>query len=233
MTALGLAWALVVVAGGGVLRPAPRRAVVPRAAGGPSVRRPALERGALLAAVAGVAVAAPWWGAVAAVAVLVPPRLAARRRRAAEAAALARELPEIVDLLAVATSSGLSVAAAVGAVAPVGDGALAAALGTALAESRRGRRLADALDDVPARVGEPARPLVAALTAGERYGAPLAQTLDRLADEARHERRRAAETAARRVPVALLFPLVCCILPAFALLTVAPLVAGALRALRL
>ena len=36
-----------------------------------------------------------------------------------------------------------------------------------------------------------------------------------------------AEEAARRVPVKLLFPLVLCVLPAFALLTVAPLLAGA------
>ena len=45
----------------------------------------------------------------------------------------------------------------------------------------------------------------------------------RLAAEARLERRRAAEATARRVPVKLLFPLVLCTLPAFALLTVVPL----------
>ena len=39
--------------------------------------------------------------------------------------------------------------------------------------------------------------------------------------------------AARRLPVHLLFPLVLCTLPAFGLLTVAPLLAGGLRSLRL
>jgi hypothetical protein len=33
--------------------------------------------------------------------------------------------------------------------------------------------------------------------------------------------------------VKLLFPLVCCVLPAFGLLTLAPLIAGAVAALRL
>ncbi|HET9442168.1 MAG TPA: type II secretion system F family protein, partial [Acidimicrobiales bacterium] len=81
--------------------------------------------------------------------------------------------------------------------------------------------------------GEGARPLVAALVDAERYGAPLAAALDRVADAARLARQRAAEEEARRVPVKLLFPLVACILPAFGLLTVAPLIAGGLRAVRL
>ena len=67
----------------------------------------------------------------------------------------------------------------------------------------------------------------------ERYGAPLGPALERIAADVRRRRQRRAEEAARKVPVALLFPLVLCILPAFALLTVAPLIAGALRELRL
>src|SRR4051812_1318732 len=55
----------------------------------------------------------------------------------------------------------------------------------------------------------------------------------RLAAAARRSRQRRAEEAARKLPVQLLFPLVVCILPAFGLLTVAPLIAGGLRALRL
>ena len=83
------------------------------------------------------------------------------------------------------------------------------------------------------RAGEAARPLTAALVASERYGAPVVAGLERLAAEVRRDRRRRAEEAARRVPVKLLFPLVTCTLPAFALLTVAPLIAGTLGSLRL
>ncbi|MDP9070058.1 MAG: type II secretion system F family protein, partial [Actinomycetota bacterium] len=100
-------------------------------------------------------------------------------------------------------------------------------------EASRGRRLADAVEELPARAGEAVRPLVSALVACERYGAPLAPALERIAADVRRRRQRRAEEAARKVPVTLLFPLVLCILPAFALLTVAPLIAGALRELRL
>lgn len=97
-----------------------------------------------------------------------------------------------------------------------------------------GARLADALERLPDDLGDDAvRPLVAAITDAERYGAALGPTLDRLADDARRSRQRRAEEAARRIPVKLLFPLITCILPAFGLLTVAPLIAGGLRALRL
>ena len=46
-------------------------------------------------------------------------------------------------------------------------------------------------------------------------------------------RRVAAEEAARRIPVTMLFPLVMCVLPAFALLTVVPILAATLGDLRL
>jgi len=163
----------------------------------------------------------------------VLPAVATRRRRARAHAAIAHDMPEVVDLLVLGVGAGLSVRQALEAVARRSRGPLAVHLRTVTADVARGRRLADALDDLPARAGDCVRPLVAALTSAERYGAPLGAALDRMADEVRAVRRRRAEEAARRVPVKLLFPLVACILPAFALLTVAPLIAGALKTLRL
>ena len=133
--------------------------------------------------------------------------------------------------MALAVDAGLTVPLAVAGVARRAQGPLGAELRRVCDEHRLGRRLADALDDLPGRTGDAVRPLVTALVASERYGAPLAGGLVRLADDVRRQRRRRAEEAARRVPVKLLFPLVTCTLPAFALLTVAPLVAGALRQL--
>ena len=158
-----------------------------------------------------------------------------RNRRRAHAA-IAEAVPDIIDLFAVAIASGLNTRLALGAVAeraPPGD------LADALARIERhvactGARLADAIEGLPEELAtDVVRPLVAAITDAERYGAALGPTLDRLAEDARRNRQRQAEEAARRIPVKLLFPLVTCILPAFGLLTVAPLIAGGLRALRL
>lgn len=147
---------------------------------------------------------------------------------------------DLVDLFAVAIGAGLNVRLATSAVATRGPtGPLTDELSRVEDEVAAGARLADALDRVPTRLAaagaadETVRSLIAALVDAERYGTALGPTLDRLAAEARRSRQRRAEEAARRIPVQLLFPLVTCILPAFGLLTVAPLIAGGLRALRL
>ena len=187
-------------------------------------------------AVLAAAATAPVVGPVAACAVGVlvwgQPALAHRRAAQRRGDAIRRQLPEAVDLLALAIGAGMTVPLAIAAVARRADGPVAEVLGSAVADAAAGRRLADSLDDVPTHLGEEVRPLVAALTASLRDGSPLAVGLERLAYELRADRRRRAEAAARQVPVKLLFPLVSCILPAFALLTVAPLLAGALQALR-
>jgi tight adherence protein C len=161
------------------------------------------------------------------------PGLRSRRALRSRQAAVDASVPEVVDLLTLATGAGLTVRHAVAAVAARADGPLAPVLARVVAEADQGRRLADALEDVPAHAGESTRPLIGVLLASERYGAPVGAGLERLAAEVRADARRRAEAAARRVPVKLLFPLVVCILPAFGLLTVAPLVASAIRSLRL
>lgn len=167
--------------------------------------------------------------AVAAAARLLADRRARRRRQREVLATLA----EAADLLSVAVQAGLTVHLALAEVAPRLPGPLGPELVSVVRATQTGVRLGDALDALAEREGDDVRPLAAALTASDRYGVPLAPALETLAAEQRAAARRRAEVAARRVPVQLLFPLVVCILPAFALLTVAPLLAGALRSLRL
>jgi Flp pilus assembly protein TadB len=209
--------------GGWVLRRAGRPAspLTARRLGG-AVLAAAVVLPVLPLAVPGAAVLA--WAA---------PAVRAGRAERRRQDALAADLPDVVDLLVLAVGAGLTVGLALAEVARRGSGPLAAELRRVVDAAGRGRRLADALDDLPARAGEAVRPLVGALVASERYGAPLVAGLERLADEVRRDRRRRAEEAARKVPVKLLFPLVTCTLPAFGLLTVAPLVASAVRSLRI
>lgn len=145
---------------------------------------------------------------------------------------LLRELPETVDLLSVAVAGGLTVPMALQAVGDRVDGVVATALRDCLTSARHGQRLADVLEQVPAQTGDAVRPLIRALLSAERYGTPIADALGRVAADLRVERRRYAETHARRLPIKLLFPLVVCILPAFVLLTVIPILAASLSALR-
>jgi tight adherence protein C len=228
MNALPLAWAALLLAGAWRIRPRPRPVlVVPRGHMWPRDTTKTVIAGAL------TFVAPPMLLAAGLAFVLAAPALHTRRERARRADAVVRSLPEVVDLFHLAIASGLTVPLAVDAVVRRSDGPLVEELALALDEVALGSRLGDALHDVPARAGEVTRPLVAALVASDRYGAPLAEALARLATEVRADRRRRAEEAARKVPVKMLFPLVCCVLPAFGLLTLAPLIAGALAALRL
>ena len=226
MTLLPVAWLVLLLGGAWSCRPTRSRLQHPR----PSRTTVPWSQ---LAAVVVAAVAPLVLFLLVALVAWAIPVVRARRERERRAEALRRSLPEVVDLFHVAVASGLTVPLAVEAVARRADGPLADELRLALEEAALGRRLGDALDDVPRRAGDVVRPLTAALVASARYGAPLGDALGRLAAEVRADRRRRAEEAARKVPVKLLFPLVCCVLPAFALLTLAPLLAGAIAALRL
>jgi tight adherence protein C len=234
-----LGWSLLVLEGArrhqpaparvGALSPAssrpPRRALVPDAR----------TRRWIGAGAAGVVayVVMPLLAPIAVVVAWALPVRRARRRARAAIVAVRRSLPEAVDLLSLAVGAGLTVPLAVAAVGRRHHGPVGVELARAAQEIEGGRRCAAALHDAGARLGPDALPVIGALVASERYGAPLVDALARVAGEVRADQRRRAEEAARRVPVKLLFPLVLCVLPAFALLTVAPLLAGALGSLRL
>jgi tight adherence protein C len=145
--------------------------------------------------------------------------------------AVRQSLPDAVDLLLLGTTAGLGLALTHREVATRLPGPIGEALEVAHGQAERGRPRADALVAALAPHGERAAGLGLALADHLRYGTPLAPELERLGLELRLDRRRAAEEDARKVPVRLLAPLVTCTLPAFALLTVAPLLLASLRQL--
>lgn len=162
-------------------------------------------------------------------------------RRPARRRAPAPEVAEVADLCRVALASGFTVLRAVALVAAHLDTPTAAAFGRAVTDHDDDRgdpggsgvsgSPVDALAALPDELGEASRELCAALVAAARDGAPVLPALERVAFELRLQRRLDAEVHARRTSVLLLFPLVGCVLPAFVLLAVVPLVLGALAAL--
>ena len=243
MSTLSLAWALLVVLWAAHVRPRPTARPGASPAGGPAAsgtsRRtapPAPSRAVRTVLLIGSAGAAGvLWPPLAAVVVASwfgVPRWRRARSNSRHAAAVRRGLPDVVDLLTVAVGAGLTPQLAIGHLAALAPPPFASALAEVDRRVARGQRLADALDALPEHLGDAARPLASTLATAERYGGPLAPALDVLAHDARHDRRRHAEAAARTLPVKLCFPLVCCTLPAFVLLTIAPLVVGAVGSLR-
>lgn len=159
-----------------------------------------------------------------------------RRRRTATRAdidAVQRGLPELIDLLALGVGAGLTVRGALAASVPWTPAPLGTAFADAVRRADAGEPFVDSLETVAVSLGPGVRPLVTVLVAAERDGAALGPALERASDEARRGRRVEAEDAARRVPVLMLFPLVLCVLPAFALLTVVPVLIGTLSDLQL
>ena len=73
--------------------------------------------------------------------------------------------------------------------------------------------------------------MVRAVLTAKRDGVPIRSVLAHLADDARRQQRRELESTVRRLPVRLTFPLACCSLPAFVVLTVVPLLAAGLQRL--
>jgi tight adherence protein C len=131
------------------------------------------------------------------------------------------------DLLAMAVVAGLTPYLAVEVAARFGPRSAAVPLGTVLSAVGNGLRFADALDAEAVRSPQLAA-LLTTLANSERSGAPVGPALGRLAAATRAQARRRAMARARTVPVRLLFPLVFLVLPAFLLLTVAPVVLASL-----
>lgn len=196
---------------------------------------PAADR--RVGAAAALALVAVVAGPEPAIAVGVTAGLRARWRRVRagrgpDLSEIERDMPDLVDLLALAVGAGLSVPAALPVVAPVAPASLRTDLAAVVDGLAGGRSSDEAVTRLAECWGAPGRPLAHALADHLRYGTPALPALERVAVEARTRRRRAGEVRARRLPVLLLFPLVLCTLPAFGLLTVAPLVAGTFDSLR-
>lgn len=148
------------------------------------------------------------------------------RRMARHASHVDAELPDFVDLVSVHLRSGKPPALAFlhasdSAAGNTGDAARQVADAV-----RNGTRFVDALVVARTRFGLRAQTLIDALVDTERDGLPPRELFERLASDAKDQRRREAERRIRALPVRLTLPLVGCILPSYLLLAVIPLLAS-------
>ena len=239
MNAAVAAWLPALAAGTAVAllappRPRLRGAAVPEVSTVPTVRPSWLMRHRLLwSALAGAGTSVFVGGgpglvaaAVAGVATWVfigraePPE--ERRRREA----VRRDLPHVVTLLGSALSGGAAPGAAVTLVCQALPGPAAARLEPLAA------RLALGAD--PAQVWETLThdpdlgPLGRCLARAHASGTPVVAAVERLADDLASRARAEVEDRARAVGVKAAVPLGLCLLPAFVLIGIVPLVAGLL-----
>jgi Flp pilus assembly protein TadB len=147
-----------------------------------------------------------------------------RRRRSLEQA-----LPHVVDLMSALLVSGAAPSVALTRVADVVDEPMRAELTSYVARLRLGRDPVSvwaALAEHP-ELGALGR----ALHRAAQSGASVADALTRLADDLRARRRADVESLVRTVEVRATAPLGACLLPAFVLVGVVPLVAGSVGSL--
>lgn len=137
---------------------------------------------------------------------------------------VARDLPLAIDLLAACSAAGLPVQAALPHIGravggPVADRFASMQARWALGSSPLEEWQRISTDPQLRRLGR-------AMVRAHRSGAPVAETLDRLAGDVRRDRRTQAQARARSVGVKVAAPLAACFLPAFMLIGVVPTIVG-------
>lgn len=240
LVAGGAALVAVCAAGFAAASAFPPRPTMPRAGHGPPASTTGAERPPLLRVVASLAVALGTWvllGGLAGVGLglvaggvcwwftgrLEP--VAVRRRRERLAAAV----PQVVDLMAACLGAGLSPPAALEHVAGAIGAPAADELAAVSARLRLGVDPATVWRDLARhpQLGGLGRALARAVESG----ASVAEAMQRLSEDLRRTARSDVESRARAVGVKAAVPLGLCLLPAFVLVGVVPLVAGAVGVL--
>lgn len=149
----------------------------------------------------------------------------ARLKRAARkrADAIFKDLPDIVDMLAIAVEAGCGFEAAISTVCTNFHSPLADELAIALQEMALGLPRKEALQQLRDRVDTPeVRTLVLALLQADALGIPVGRILKTQATEVRARRRAWAREKAAKLPIKIMFPLVLFIFPPILALVLGP-----------
>ena len=141
--------------------------------------------------------------------------------------AIRSDLADMIDLLTISVEAGLAFDAALLHARRAMKGPLSEEVGRLLHEMQLGARRIDAMRHLSERTSvDELRSFVLAMVQADVFGVSIANVLRAQSQELRTKRRQRAEEKAMKTPVKLLFPMICCILPALMVLIVGP---GAIR----
>ena len=140
-----------------------------------------------------------------------------------------REMPEMIDILILGLSSGLSFDSALDLYCSRESGELSKELSNAHMTWKLGANTREeALNQMAARVGVPSlKSFATVVNEALTFGTPLAEILDRQASVLRDEQRSLLETEIEKIPIKMLIPLGTLIVPAMLLAILGPLLGPA------
>jgi tight adherence protein C len=151
-----------------------------------------------------------------------------RRQRA-----IARGLPNALDLMVVCVESGLGIDQTMLQVAKELQQAhpeICSEFTVMNLELRAGSRRAEALHNLAERTGvDEVKKLVAVLVQTDRFGTSITQSLRGHADFLRTMARQRAEERASKIAVKLVFPIFFCVLPSLFVVTIGPVMTRLVR----
>jgi tight adherence protein C len=151
------------------------------------------------------------------------PSVRLKRRIQTRADAIFKDLPDIVDMLAIAVEAGSGFESALALICKNFDSPLTDELSMALHDMELGLPRKDALQQLRDRVDVDAvRTLVLVLLQADALGIPIGRVLKAQATEVRARRRAWAREKAAKLPVKIMFPLVLFIFPPIMALVIGP-----------
>jgi tight adherence protein C len=134
-----------------------------------------------------------------------------------------RSLPDTIDLLTISVEAGLAFDAALLHVRRTMKGPFSEEIGRMLHEIQLGVSRSDAFRHLSARTEvEELRGFILSMIQADVFGVSIASVLRAQSHELRTKRRQHAEERAMKIPVKLLFPMICCILPALLVVIMGP-----------
>ncbi len=148
-----------------------------------------------------------------------------QRNREARKTSIKKDLPDVLDLLAISVEAGVGLEGAIDVVGGQFDSPLSHELGRMLREMELGVPRRTALQDLKRRVEVPeVSTFVVSLVQADALGMPLGRVLRTQAVEMRAKRRQWARERAAKLPVKIIFPLMTFILPALFVVVLGPAV---------